>query len=315
MRVAAVFPGQGSHQPGMASAWSGHPAAITFDEVGRACGLPDLARLADDPATCRSTAVGQPAVFAASLAAWRALDLEPDVVAGHSLGEYTAAVAAGSLTVKDGGALVGERGRAFASACQARPGVMAAVLGLDPEVVRACCDAVEGAVIANDNAPGQLVVAGTPHAIDAVTRRCRERGGRVRPLDVEGAFHTSAMTSAIVRVATFIRRLDVQDPTVPLVSGMTADVIRTGRGVVRSLVDGILGRVRWREVQNRLGALGVSAIVEVGPGGVLRGLAKRSLPHVRAVAVGAPAGIAEVAELVDGHAPSRPRTPAAGHVR
>lgn len=301
MSVAFVFPGQGSHRAGMASVWEGHPAHRTFAEVGEAAGIPDLPDLADDPEACAGTAVGQPAMYACGIAAWRALDdegLHPHAVAGHSLGEITAAVAAGALSVEDGARLVAERGRAFAEACRAaEPGGMAAVLGLDDEIETLLADHPD-VVLANDNAPTQKVLAGPRDALAEAVAAAEELGGRVRELDVEGAFHTAAMAPAVVAVDRVLRRTAVRDPDVPLVSGDRATVSTTGDEVARGLVDGILSRVRWREVQQRLADLGTTTLVEVGPGGVLSGLARRTVPDLDRVHVDGPDAVGDaVAEL------------------
>lgn len=301
MTIAFVFPGQGAHKEGMAAAWEGHPAHTTFAEVGRACGLDDLARLADDAEACARTAIAQPAVFAASIAAWRALTdagVAPDAVAGHSLGEVAAAVASGALSVADGAALVGERGRAFGDACERNPGAMIAVLGSDADTIAQVLLEVPGASIANDNAPGQVVVAGSPEAVERAAEACRDAGARVIPLDVEGAFHTESMAPAIVRVASCIRRLEVRDPVVPLVSGATARFTVSAEDVTRGLVDGILATVRWRQVQGRLVELGVDAVIEVGPGGVLRGLARRTFPGTTVLSVDSPDAVPTAAASV-----------------
>lgn len=303
MSLAVVFPGQGSHRAGMASAWLDHPASSTFDEVGRACGLQDLRRLADDPEACASTLVGQPAVFAASLAAWRALEragIEPSYVAGHSLGELTAATAAGALSVHDGAALVGERARAFAVACQREHGGMVAVLGMDIDEVEALVADVPGVVVANDNAAGQVVVAGPSAALMAASDRWRAEGARARRLEVEGAFHTAAMTPAVVRFGAVLRRSPLAPPHPPLVRGLDASVARTGREVARGLIDGILGRVRWREVQLTLAANGVTTLIEAGPGGVLRGLARRSGAALEAITVDGPDAVLGLDSLAVG---------------
>lgn len=297
MTVAIVFPGQGAHRNGMASAWRNHRSYATFSEVGRVCGLADLARLADDPSSCAATGVAQPAVFAASIATWRALTdagVEPAVVAGHSLGEITAAVAAGSLSVRDGAVLVAERGRAFAAACARNPGTMAAVLGLERGAVeQALADRAE-VTVANDNAPGQLVIAGPPEAVADAAEACRAAGGRLRALDVEGAFHTAAMAPAIVRVAATLRRLEVTDPKVQLVSGATADVAATAAEVRRGIVDGVLAPVRWREVQRGLVDLGADVVVEAGSG-VLCGLARRAIPEATSLSADSPETVRQVA--------------------
>ncbi|MFN2556017.1 MAG: ACP S-malonyltransferase [Nitriliruptorales bacterium] len=304
MTVAIVFPGQGAHRDGMASAWRSHRAYATFAEVGRLCGISDLARLADDPSACAATAVAQPAVFAASIAAWRALGdvgIEPSAVAGHSLGEVTAAVAAGSLSLQDGAVLVAERGRAFAAACRRNPGTMAAVLGLDRAAVEEATGDMADVTVANDNAPGQLVIAGPPEAVDGAAEACRAAGGRVRLLDVEGAFHTPAMTPAVVRVAAVLRRLAVTDPEVQLVRGASADVAATAAEVRRGIVDGVLAPVRWREVQYRLVDLGAETIIEAGSG-VLRGLSRRTVPDLPSFSADSPEAVRQVAAklMLDG---------------
>lgn len=310
MTIAIVFAGQGAHRDGMASAWRNHRSYATFAEVGRLCGLPDLARLADDSNACAATAVAQPAVFAAGIATWRALidlGVEPAAVAGHSLGEITAAVAAGSLSIRDGAVLVAERGRTFAAACTRNPGTMTAVLGLERPAVEEALSSVEGATVANDNAPGQVVIAGPHEAVAVAAAACRVAGGRVRALDVEGAFHTSAMAPAIVRVAATLRHLDVADAKVRLVQGATADVASNAAEVRRGIVDGILAPVRWREVQTRLVELGTDVVVEAGPG-VLRGLARRTLPGVTAVSADSPETVRQVAAklMLSGRAPAGP---------
>lgn len=300
MSIAFVFPGQGSHRSGMASDWQDHPVHTTFDEVGAAAGIPELGRLADDPAACARTAVGQPAMYAAGVAAWRALTdagIAPHVVAGHSLGEVTAAVAAGALSVEDGARLVAARGRAFAEACQRNPGGMAAVLGLGDEIQAVLADHPE-VLLANDNGPTQKVLAGPRDALAEAIVSAKELGGRVRELDVEGAFHTSHMASAVVTVDAFLRRTAVRDPDVPVICGDWVTVSTTADEVRRGIVDGVLARVRWREVQARLAAMGASTFVEVGPGGVLAGLARRTVPDVEVRSVDDPESLAEASRAL-----------------
>ncbi len=300
MSIAFLFPGQGSHQPGMAAAWDGHPAGRRFAEIGALTGM-DLTALADDPEACAATAVAQPALFAASMAsleALRAAGVTADVVAGHSLGEVGAAVAAGALHPSDGAQLVTERGRAMGLACAASPGTMAAVLRLPVDELAGLVRRVPNVHVANDNAPGQVVVSGTEVAVGRLTELARAAGGRVLPLPVEGAFHSPAMTPACAHLETLLRTVEVRDPQIPLVSGTTGDECRSAAEVRRALVDGVLAPVRWRAVQERLVALGAELLVEVGPGTVLRGLARRTVPDVTAVSAGAPDDIGAVAELV-----------------
>ncbi|MBN2623163.1 MAG: ACP S-malonyltransferase [Acidimicrobiales bacterium] len=302
MRTAFVFPGQAAQRAGMASAWADTPHAAAFDLVGERAGI-DLRTAADDADACAaSTALAQPAIHAASLAAFDALldaGVRPDVVAGHSLGEVTAAVAAGVLARRDGADLVVARGEAMGRACAASPGAMAAIVRLDLDVVEDLVARVPDACIANANAPGQVVVAGTPEAVDEVGRRAAEQRGRALPLKVEGAFHSEAMAPAVVRVDTLLRHLDVQDPAVPVVSGIDGLPRTSGEAVARALVDGILAPVRWIDVQHALAADEVDLIVEVGPGGVLAGCAKRTVPDLPCVSVAGPEAVADVLAALD----------------
>lgn len=301
MRIAVVFPGQGSHRPGMASVWQDHPlAAPVLEDLSELFGW-NVVAVGDDAEACAHTALAQPALFAVSVAAWTALaatGLRPVVVAGHSLGEITAAVAAGSLAYRDAAVLVSERGRAMADACTANPGGMVAVLGLELTAVEELVADLPGVVVANDNAPGQVVVAGPDAALGTVAERVRALGGRTRRLPVEGAFHSPAMTPALVRVDRVLRRLPVASPDVLLVSGATGEVCRSGEAVRRSLTDGIVAPVRWRAVQQRIAAMGVDLLIEVGPGGVLTGLLRRTVPGLPSANLACPEDLDRISETV-----------------
>ncbi len=306
MTTAFVFPGQGSHRAGALTAWSGHPAAAVLDAVEEGLGR-DVRSLSDDPATGGRTADAQPAIMAASLVAWQGLvdaGARPDVVAGHSLGEYTAAIAAGALGVVDGTRVVAARGRAMGAACAASPGTMAAVIKLHPDAVEVLVDGIDGLVIANDNAPGQVVVAGDLEAVRTVRTRAKDAGGRAMPLEVEGAFHSPAMAPAVDAVRAALDEVDLHDPEVPVISGATAREVERAEPLADALVAGMLSPVRWREVQLRLAARGVTDLVEVGPGGVLAGLARRTVPDLQVHTVAGPddlepvlAALAEVATI------------------
>lgn len=306
MRTAFLFPGQGSHEPGLGAAWATRPEGTVIRDMGAMSGL-DLEAALDDPATGSMTAVAQPAIAAASLTVHDALIAEgirPSFVAGHSLGEVTAAIAAGVFGRRDGAELVAERGRAMAAACAASPGEMAAVIRLGPDDLLHVVGQVADAVIANENAPGQTVVSGTPEAMERVAELARERSGRVLPLEVEGAFHSPAMTPAVVRVEAVLRRIPSQNPTVPVVSGVTGDVLDRDTDIRRCLVDGILAPVRWVSVQQRLADLGVDLLVEVGPGRVLAGLAKRTVPDIPFISVSTPDDVAGLVERLPELVPS-----------
>jgi [acyl-carrier-protein] S-malonyltransferase len=298
VRLAFIFPGQGSYRPRALRAWTSHAASDVLAELEAGLGRDPVA-LSDDPEAGRRTADAQPAILAASLVAFDALlraGVRPDVVAGHSLGEVSAAVAAGALTIPDGAALVAERGAAMAAACAVSPGTMAAVIKLGIDAVEVLVDEVDDLVIANDNAPGQIVVSGPPAAIDAIRARARDAGGRVVPLEVEGAFHSPAMDPARDRVARAVDDIHVSPPAIPFVSGTTASRHTTAQQVATGLVDGVRAPVRWREVQLELADLGVTHLVEVGPGGVLGGLARRTLPDVAVRTVATPTDVADVAD-------------------
>jgi [acyl-carrier-protein] S-malonyltransferase len=225
--------------------------------------------------------------------------ITPDVVAGHSLGEFSAGITAGCLDIRQGSALVAARGAAMGAACRQNPGTMAAVVKLNPDAVAVLVDRIPDLVIANDNAPGQAVVAGTPEAVAAVRDLARDAGGRALPLDVEGAFHSPAMAPAVDAVAAHVADLQVRDPAITLVSGSTAAPVTSGAEVARAFVDGILSPVRWREVQEQFVELGVTHLVEVGPGGVLAGLAKRTIPDVAVHRVEAPNDVAALVATLD----------------
>lgn len=307
--VAFVFPGQGSWEAGVLQPWRRHPAGEVVDEVGRRAGL-DLWDLPEDAG--ERTALAQPAILAASLATHRALTdagVLPGVVAGHSLGEVTAAVAAGALDVGAGAALVAERGRAFERACRCSPGSMAAVLRLDEDDLRELLEGVEGVQVANVNAPGQIVVSGSEEALARLREAVGECGGRALPLEVEGAFHSVAMEPAMVRVDETLRGLSVGAPGIPLVTGVSGRVVSSAHAVRRALVDGVLAPVQWVAVQRRLAELGVDRVVEVGPGTVLAGLARRTLPDVPVTSVATPGEVEELArELAGDRAEAEPTT-------
>jgi [acyl-carrier-protein] S-malonyltransferase len=288
--TAFVFPGQGSWRPDALRPWDGHPATRVLDEVEVGLGR-DVRALTTRPDTGRRTADAQPAILATSLVAWRALTdagVAADAVAGHSLGEVTAAVAAGALAPADAGRVVAARAAAMGAACQDRPGTMAALVRLDAAEVDELVDETPGLVLANDNAPGQAVVAGPEDAVAAAATRTRELGGRALPIEVEGAFHSPAMAGASEPVAGALASCEVRAPGIPLLSGRSAEEVRTASAVAEALVAGIRHPVLWREVQLALAARGVTRLVELGPGGVLKGLARRTVPDLEVLTVATP---------------------------
>jgi [acyl-carrier-protein] S-malonyltransferase len=308
MKVAAVFPGQGSFSAGCTRVWADDDADGVMATVSEAAGF-DVIEAGDAEDSGRNTERGQPVIFAASLAAWNALrraGFLPSFVAGHSLGEYSAATAAGVLPLDAGARVVATRGIATAAACREFPGGMAAVIKLAAAEVEELVEDIDGLVVANDNAPGQIVIAGEIGAMEAARIRVDALGGRLVTLDVEGAFHSPAMAPAVEAVRRAVASESSSDPSVPFVSSSRARVLQTASEAVGSLVDGILAAVRWRDVQLLLERKGVTDLVEVGPGRVLAGIAKRTVPGLRVHSVATPDAVREVMERLTGLADPAP---------
>lgn len=286
--LAVLSPGQGSQTPGMLLPWLDDPVlADLVGEMSEAARL-DLRSLGTtaDAATITDTAVAQPLIVAASLVSWAALDVAADVAAGHSVGELAALAVAGVLTPADAVALAGVRGRAMAQAAAAvTTGMSAVVGGTREEVLEAI--ARSGAVVANVNSAGQVVAAGTPGQLADLAADPPARA-RVIPLAVAGAFHTSYMASAVDAVRDAVAVLEPRDPATLLLSNRDGAVVTEGRDAVDRIVTQITSAVRWDLCSERLGSLGVAGIVELAPGGVLTGLAKRELRGVPACAITSP---------------------------
>ena len=289
MSTALVFPGQGSQRPGMGASWLGNPGWSLVERAGVLLGR-DVERLLldADAEELRGTLEAQLTTYLASLLVWQALSpLRVSVVAGHSLGEVTALVAGGVLTVDDGLRLVAARGAAMAKAAAVEPGTMAAVLGLADEAVEEVCAGLAGVWPANYNAPSHLVVSGTADGVSAADAALREAGARrVLALPVGGAFHTPLMEPARRELNAALRDVACAPPAVPVLSGV--DVRPYDAAVAATLSRQLTAPVRWRSVVEALPAYGVDTVVEVGPGDVLTGLVRRTLPDVRAVSVTSP---------------------------
>jgi [acyl-carrier-protein] S-malonyltransferase len=295
--LALTFPGQGSQRPGMGSVWTGAPSWALVERASGVAGRDVAALLLDaEPEELRATRNAQLTTFVASLVALDALRAaglpEPDAMAGHSLGEYTALTAAGALDFEDGVRLVAARGEAMQRAADARPGTMAAVLGLDAAEVEAACEGVEDAWVANDNAPGQVVVAGTTTGVEAAGAAARERGARkVMPLPVGGAFHTPLMAPAADGLGLALAGVAFADPRPAVVANVDAAPHGRGDEWRDLLAEQLCRPVRWRATLEHLGSAageGEATLVEVGPGGVLTGMAKRTLPGARTLTVSEP---------------------------
>lgn len=283
MRVAFVFPGQGSQSVGMDAGLD--PA--TFAEADEALGYALSAVVRDGPAErLAETEITQPALLTTSIAMARALatarpDLVPAMAAGHSLGEYGALVLAGALEFSDAVRLVRLRGRAMQAAVPLGVGTMAAIMGLETDEVRALCEKhAEGEVVelAGHNCPGQTVIAGHVAAVDRV---CEAVGSGARRLSVSAPFHCSLLGPAADALLDALHAVDVRPPRFPVVQNAYADVADTPAGIRERLVQQVVKPVRWVECVQQLKALGAERCVEVGPGKTLAGLGRRidrSLP-------------------------------------
>lgn len=284
---AAVFPGQGSQSVGMLSAWAESQPIITqtFREASDALGY-DLWRVVTEgPDTeLNRTEITQPAMLAAGVAAWRVWQAEggaePVCMAGHSLGEYTALVCAGSIDFADGIRLVAERGRLMQQAVPAGEGAMAAVLGLDDDVVRAvCAEATQGAEVAqavNFNSPGQVVVAGSAAAVARASAMLQEKGAkRVVPLPVSVPSHSSLMKEAAEQMAKVLECVEIRAPSIPVLHNVDGAEHADPASLRAALVSQLHNPVLWVGSVRAMHARGAKALVEFGPGKVLAGLAKR----------------------------------------
>lgn len=283
--IAFVFPGQGAQKVGMGRVLAERfpESRAVFDAADAALGEP-LSQLCFEGPDERLvlTENTQPAILAASIAAFArltALGLSPAFVAGHSLGEYSANVAAGTLAFADALRIVRRRGQFMQEAVPVGAGAMAAILGLAADVVeQACREAAEGDVVspANVNGAGQVVIAGSAPAVARAGERAKSLGAkRVIPLNVSAPFHCALMLPAEARLAPELRALTVSDPRVPIVANVDAQPRLDGAGAVEALVAQVSRPVRWEAVVQCLASKGVRTYVEVGPGTVLSGLIRK----------------------------------------
>jgi [acyl-carrier-protein] S-malonyltransferase len=301
-KIAFCFPGQGSVEAGMGRdiAAAIPSARDVFARASAASGL-DLERLCfhADAEELVDTAVQQPALVATSLAvlaAVRERGIEPDYVIGHSVGEFAALAAAESMSIDDAIALVRERGVAMAEAAAQHPGAMAAILGLEDEIVESLCRQILGVWPANYNCPGQLVVSGEHAAVDEFIERAQERGARrAVKLKVSGAFHSPLVARAADRLRPAIERVRFQEPVAPFMSTVTAR-LESAQRVAPLLVDQLTAPVRFTQAASELMRDGVKTFVEVGPGNVLSGLVKRIDRSAKAISVNSLAAVEKLHE-------------------
>ncbi|MFE7352308.1 ACP S-malonyltransferase [Streptomyces sp. NPDC057543] len=301
--LVLVAPGQGAQTPGFLTPWLDLPGAT--DRVAAwsdAIGL-DLTHYGTeaDAEAIRDTAVAQPLLVAAGLLSAAALDASPDIVAGHSVGEITAAALAGVIGDEAALRLVRARGLAMADAAAITETGMAALLGGDPEVTVAHLEKL-GLTPANVNGSGQIVAAGTAAQIVALTEDMPEGVRRVVPLKVAGAFHTHHMAPAVDRLREAAMELKITDPAVTYVSNADGQPVALGDEVISRLVGQVANPVRWDLCMETFKKMGVTALIEVCPGGTLTGLAKRALPGVQTLALKTPDDLDAARALIIEHA-------------
>jgi [acyl-carrier-protein] S-malonyltransferase len=304
-KLAFIFPGQGSQAAGMGKALhDAFPEArAVFESVDEALGekLSTLCFEGPDE-QLKLTANTQPSILTVSAAAAAVLaarGVRPDLVAGHSLGEYSALVAAGALSAADAARAVRARGTFMQEAVPAGQGAMSAVLGLEPERVRAICESVQaatGKVVspANYNEPNQTVIAGDAAAVAEAGLRLKEAGAkRVLPLPVSAPFHCALMEPVKARLEPVLRAVAWREPSVPVVTNVEAKANRETARIVPLLVEQVTAPVRWIEIVQELARLGVTRVVEIGPGTVLGGLVRRIEKAVEVHSVSDPASLAK----------------------
>lgn len=308
---ALVFPGQGSQSPGMGKeiAEAFAPARKIYEEADDILGY-RLSALCFEGGEeeLRQTVHAQPALFVTSVATWYALnetvEVNPVCVAGHSVGEYAALVAAGVLEWRDGLRLVRARAEAMQEAAERSPGTMAAVLGLHADAVEsACAEASSAGVVcvANRNCPGQVVISGESEAVAKAGELCKAKGAkRVIPLRVSGAFHSPLMQPAAERFRAALQQVTFRPPKVAVVANRTADVLNAETDFVALLTEQLLHSVRWEESVRRMWEMGARLFVELGPGDVLSGLVRRTIADAQTCTVRNAEELHRAAELLRG---------------
>jgi len=315
--LAFTFPGQGSQRPGMGRPWVDHDS---WELVGEASEVADRdvgSLLLDaDPEELKDTRNAQLTTFVLSLVVLDAVErlgLAPTHCAGHSLGEYTALVGTGALSFSDGVRLVCERADAMHDAGVENPGTMAAVLGLDDDQVEVACRLADADVwVANFNAPGQVVIAGSADGVQRATRHAKELGAKkVMALSVAGAFHTPYMAPARDRLRKAIAEAGPRDTEVPIVSNVDALPHDQGDEWAALLSAQLCSPVRWKHCLLTLADAGIATFVELGPGGVLTGMAKRTVEGARTVSVASPEELDRLIEAVSAGS-TTPLTPLEG---
>lgn len=290
----------------MGAAWQQHPSWELVGEASEASERDvENLLLQADADELKQTRNSQLATFVMSMVVLDAVErtgVEPAFHAGHSLGEYSALTASGALAFDDAVRLVTERGNAMQAAADAEEGTMAAVLGLDDDKVETACNRTDGDVwVANYNAPGQVVIAGSPSGIEAATIEAKDLGAkRVMPIKVGGAFHTPFMSPARERLRKAIVDVDIRDPHRPVFANVDAVAHRSGDDWAQLMGAQLTSPVRWRQTLHALDEAGATVFLELGPGTVLTGMAKRTLSGTTNIAVSSPEHVDQLLEQLSG---------------
>jgi len=310
MKLAMVFPGQGSQSVGMLKAYDGLPGVDAVrGEAAAALGADFIKLLDEGPAEHLNLTVNtQPAMVTAAIAAYRAWLASggpvPAIVAGHSLGEYSALVAAAALAFADALPLVRFRAQSMQQAVPEGEGAMAAILGLDDAAAKAACDdAAQGEVVqaVNFNAPGQVVIAGHKSAVARAIEACKARGAkRAMTLPVSAPFHSSLMQPAADKLEGYLKNVVFDVPAVPVINNVDVKMESAPNKIKNALVRQAASPVRWAETIRQMAGQGVTHVVECGPGKVLAGMVKRIEPKLQGVAAADRAGLEQALALIKG---------------
>ena len=304
-----VFPGQGSQSLGMMTAWEDHQSTVTevFEEASNALGYDLWSVIIDGPVErLNQTEITQPAMLCAGVASWRIASSQPGMpaaamMAGHSLGEYSALVCAGSLQLSDTVKLVAQRGQLMQSAVELGAGAMAAIIGLDDEEIMKVCSMVTTGVVeaVNFNAPGQVVIAGDTAAVEAAMTHAKELGAkRALPLPVSAPSHCSLMRNAAEQLALELETLEITMPAVPVVHNQSAAVATSTAEIIERLTLQLYQPVKWVASVQAMQQQGITGLIECGPGKVLSGLTRRIEKSLQAFAVFDAASLATTQQSV-----------------
>ena len=309
-KLAFVFPGQGSQTVAMLSDFADNSIVqATFEEASKALGYDLWQLVAQGPAEkLNQTNFTQPALLTASVALWRVWqaesDVTPDVMAGHSLGEYSALVCAGVFSLSDAVVLVEKRGEFMQACVPAGVGAMAAVIGLaDEDIIKACSEAESGQVVSavNFNSPGQVVIAGHKEAVERAGELCKAAGAkRVLPLPVSVPSHCALMSDAATKLAIELDKVSFHTPIVNVVNNVDVSVETSSDAIKTALVKQLYSPVRWSETISQLSTDGIEKVVEVGPGKVLQGLNKRINKALKSVSFNTTDSLQQAKDLISG---------------